>query len=82
MCRVKDCQRADLIADDAVDSIRFAGITPPEAQVRLGPDHEETASLVQAMQLREVEVATIHHVESPGFRHQHVEDVDLVICHR
>lgn len=33
---------------------------------------------MQSMQLREVDVATVHDVESTSLRHQHAEDVDLV----
>lgn len=78
LCRVKDCQRADLIVNDAAGPIRFAGVTALEAQIRLGTDNEEAANLMQAMQLLEVEVGTIHHVEDSGLWHKHVEDVDLV----
>lgn len=53
-------------------------MAPLETQIRFGADDEETARLMQAVQLIEVDVAPIHDVEGAGLRHQHVEDVDLV----
>ena len=48
-------------------------------QVALGADHEEGASLGQAIQTKEVEITTIHDVDGAGFQQQVVEDVDFVL---
>lgn len=79
---VLDCvetgQCANLIANDAAVPLRLPKVEPLKAQVGLGTDDKEAASLVQAMQLLEVDITPIHDVESTCFRHQHVEDIDLV----
>lgn len=75
---VETGQRANLIADDAVGPVLLPRVAPQKAQVGPGSDDKEAAGLVQAMQFLEVDIAPIHDVESTGFRHQHVEDIDLV----
>src|ERR1035438_4235134 len=47
-------------------------------EVRLGACDEETASLVQAVQSLEVEVAAIHHVIGTSLWQQQVECIDIV----
>jgi len=75
---IKAGQRTQLVADDAGRTIRWQGVSPSEAQIRFGSHYEETARLMQAMQLGEVEIAAIHDVERPGFGNDLVENVHVV----
>jgi hypothetical protein len=47
-------------------------------QVRFGARDEEAARLVQVILALKVEIATTHHVVSPGLRQQQVEHVDIL----
>ena len=76
--RVEARQRPDLVADNAIGSIRLPGVAALEAQIRFSTNDKETAGLMQPVQLREVDIAAVHDVEGTGFWHQHVEDIDFV----
>src|ERR1019366_1262079 len=59
-------------------SLKRMRVAALDLEVRLATGHEEAAGLVEAIEALEVEEATIHDVESAGFRQQSVKDVDLV----
>ena len=50
-----------------------------EIHVRLGTRDEEGARLVQHMKAGEIDVTAIHDVDGTGFRHEHVEGMDIIL---
>ena len=78
LLRIKAGQRTQLIADDAGRAICWSGVSPSEAQIRLGSRHKEAAGLMQAMQPGEIEIAAIHDVERPSLGNDLVENVHIV----
>src|SRR6202023_2823464 len=78
LVRVEASEKDRLIADQsscAVDSMRVA---PLNLEIRLVAGHEEAAGFVKAVELPEVEKASIHDVIRTGLGQQLIEDVDLV----
>ena len=71
-------ERDGLIADDAGTTVGDCRIDTPCIQVRLGAGDEEGTGLLQGVQPLEVQIAAIHDVDRSGFRHQHIEHIDIV----
>ena len=67
-----------LIANQTCAAVDGMRITPQNAQIGLGPNDEETAGLMEAVETREIEIAAIHQIECARFGQQLIEDVDLV----
>ena len=68
----------DLVADEAGGAIHGSGGEAAELGVRLRSQDEEAAAEMKTMEALEVEVGPVHDVERPGFRNQHVQDVDVM----
>ena len=47
-------------------------------EIAFASNDEEGAALVKLVQPSKVEIATIHHIKSPGFWGQLIEDIDFV----
>jgi hypothetical protein len=75
---IKACQRDGLIANQAGASIDAMGITALGFEVGFGPCDKETFRLVQLIKPIEVDVASVHDVESAGLGQQQIENVDVV----
>ena len=54
------------------------GIEATKSGVGFGPQEEEAAGLMQAVETGEVEIAAIHDVEGSGFGQEQVQDVDVM----
>ena len=67
-----------LVADESGAAIHRTRIATLSLQVRLAAGHEEAAGGMKPKESLEIQVSPIHDIESPGFRHQLVEDVDVV----
>ena len=79
ICRAVDAVRPnDLITDEAGAVIDEPGGEAAEPGVRLRSQDEEAAAEMKTMEALEVEVGPVHDVERPGFRNQHVQDVDVM----
>ena len=75
---VEAIQRDTLVADDARTAVDRHRVHPARVHATLGPGHEERARLMQREQATEIQIAAIHHIESPGFEGQHIQHVDIV----
>ena len=75
---VKACQHDSLIANQASAAIDRMRVAPLGFEIGLGPDDKETFGLVQLIKSIEVDVASIHDVESAGLGQQQIENVDVV----
>ena len=71
-------QRDGLVAEDAGRSVGRRRIDTAQPRVRLGASDKEGVCQMHRMKSLEVQVATIHDVDRPGFRHQNVEHIDVV----
>ena len=71
-------ERNGLIADDPRRPVGRCRIDAMGIYVRFGAGDEEGASEMQPMEAGEIDVATIHDVDSARFREQQVESVDVV----
>ncbi len=67
-----------MIADQTGGFVDLVRVTALNLEIGFGADHKETANFVQSPQTLEVDVPTVHDVESTRFGNQFVEDVDLV----
>ncbi len=76
--RVKAGEHDGLIANQPGASIDGMGITALGFEIGLGASHKEAFRLVQAIKPIEVDVASVHDVESAGLGQQQVEDIDVV----
>jgi hypothetical protein len=47
-------------------------------QVGFGAGYEKGTGLVQPMQTGEIDVTTIHDVDGPSLRHEHIERMHIV----
>ncbi len=48
-----------------------------ELDALLGARDKEGAAILKDVESREIDVATVHDVERVGFRHDHIEDLDV-----
>ena len=76
--RVKAGEHDGLIADQSGAAIDGMGITALGFEIGLGAGHKEAFRLVQSIEPIEVDVASVHDVESAGLGQQQVQDVDVV----
>lgn len=75
---VKAREHDGLIADQAGAAIDGMGITALGFEVGLGTGDKEAFRLVQLIEPIEVDVASVHDVESTGLGQQEIEDIDVV----
>jgi len=75
---VKACQYDGLIANQAGASIDGMGIATLGFEVGFGAGDKETFRFVQLKKSIEVDVASVHDVESTGLGQQQIENVDVV----
>ena len=67
-----------LIADQSGRPVDGMGIEATKSGVGFGPQEEEAAGLMQAVETGEVEIAAIHDVEGSGFGQEQVQDVEVM----
>lgn len=67
-----------LIAHHAGAAIHRHGIDAAELEVGFGPCDKETSGLMHAVETLEVEIPTIHYIESSCFGNKQIQDVDVV----
>jgi len=67
-----------LVADQPRRFVDFVGVAALDFEIGLGTSDKEAACLAQSPQTLEIDIAAIHHVESPGLGDQLVEHVDFV----
>ena len=67
-----------LVASQARGFLDWTIGTTAEIQIPLGTDHKESEAEGEAIQATEIDIATVHDIESAGFWDQLVEDVDIV----
>ena len=67
-----------LIADHARGPVGCAGVNASGVHPALGSGDKEGTRLMQTVKPREIQIAPIHYVESPGLDVQEVEHIDLV----
>jgi hypothetical protein len=67
-----------LIAAHSGRLVHAPGRSSAEVEVALGTGHEECQAQLQAMESTEIEIRSVHHIESTGFDRQDVEDGDIV----
>src|SRR6266508_506914 len=71
-------ERDDLIALQAGLFVHRLGVQAPAVEAFFGAGHEESSTLMHAVQSSKIEIATIHQVNGSGLPNQLIEDVDLV----
>ena len=71
-------ERNGLIAAHTGLALDRRGVEPSGIEIRLRPDDEERARLVQGIEAIEVGVPPVHHIEGSGLGDQEVEHIDLV----
>ena len=76
--RIETGEDNGLVADQSSRTIHGVRVTSLDLQIRLAPRYEETAGAVESIEPLEIEKPAIHDVKGPRFRHQVIEDVDLV----
>jgi hypothetical protein len=76
--RVEASKDNTLVTDQTSGAIDWMRVAALDLEVRLATGDEEAARLVEAIEAREIEEATIHNVESARLRQQLVKDIDLV----
>src|SRR5208337_1046216 len=75
---VKIVQHHTLIADQSRAAIDCPGGNALDIRVALGSSDEEPATLMQRVESCEIQIPTVHHIESASFGDQYVQDVDVV----
>ena len=75
---VETIEHDALIADDAGTSIDLHRVHPVRVHSSFGASYEERTRLMQREQATEIQIAPIHHVESPCLEGQGIQHVDFV----
>ena len=78
LLRVENHEFDQLIAHQPGTSIYRIGIDAAKLGIRFGSCDKEAAGLMQAVETREVEISSIHHIESSRFWHKQIQDADIL----
>ncbi len=75
---VVSIQGDGLIANETGRAVHRTRVKPMGVQIRFRADHKETASAVQCVESRKVDVTTIHDIDGPGLWYQEIQSVNAV----
>ena len=78
LLRVKAREHDSLIADQSCAAVDGMGIAALGFEIGLGAGDKETLRLVQLIKPIEIDVTSVHDVESAWLGHQQIENVDVV----
>ena len=76
--RIKAVEHDALIADDAGGAVNRMRIHTPRIHALLRAGNEEGSGLMHRVQPHEVQISTIHDVETARLHEKNVEDVNIV----
>jgi len=76
--RIETGQLDSLVASESCLFLHRMGIESTTLEIRLGADHEKCRVLAELIEPFEIEVPSIHDVESPWLRDQVIENIDVV----
>jgi hypothetical protein len=75
---VKAGQHDGLVADQTGGTVDGTRIAAAGLHIRLRARNEETSGIIEPPQAFEIDIASIHDIESARFGHQMIEDSDVM----
>src|SRR5258705_12304210 len=78
LARKRPVECDGLVADDARGTVAWSRVDAPSIRVRFRSSDEECTRLIECKQPLEVEIGSVHHVESASLGDQQIEHVDIV----